>query len=192
MLELEGLVLSIPHKGTCVKEFSPEELAEACEIRAVLEGYAVYRAAPRITPAQLQELQALMQEAQPFIAARDYAAASRANTRFHEIIWEASGKRRLMTTLWTMRDHLQAMRARVFAIEGQAEVGFREHTRILGALEAHDAQLAHELLSRHIFALVEPLRWTEPMAASAGASATAGASAIADVGNLVAVGTASR
>ena len=181
-------MLSIPHKGTCVKVL-PRGLAGR-EIRAVLEGYVVYRLL-RDHPGSTAGTSSLNAEAQPLLQ-RELRGGRRANTRFHESIWEASGKRRLMTTLWTMRDHLQAMRARVFAIEGQAEVGFREHTRILGALEAHDAQLAHELLSRHIFALVEPLRWTEPMAASAGASATAGASAIADVGNLVAVGTASR
>ncbi len=171
MLELEGLVLSIPHKGTCVREFSPEELAEACEIRAVLEGYAALRAAPKITPAQLDELRSLLQAAEPSIAAHDYAAAGSANTRFHEIIWEASGSRRLMSTLETMRDHIQAMRARVFAINGQAEVGFREHIDILEALESHNAPLAQEMLSRHIFALVDPLRWP---AATPAATVTAG------------------
>ncbi len=153
MLELEGLVLSIPHKGTFVTELSEADLRDACEVRAALEAAAGYSAASKITPEQLMELRSLLEQAEAYITVRDYPAAHRTNARFHHLIWEASGNKRLINMLETMMDRIHAISIRLFKVPGQAEVSWGQHKEILDALESRDPQRTRELFFQHILAM---------------------------------------
>lgn len=154
MLELEGLVRGIPHKGTFVTGLSEDDLKDACEVRAALESVAGYSAASKITPEQLAEMRSLLEQARVCIAERDFAAAHNINARFHHRIWEASGNRQVVGMLEMMKDRIHAISARLFRVPGQAEEGWRQHKEILDAIESGDALQARELLFRHILAMI--------------------------------------
>src|SRR3954447_8674556 len=61
-LALENLVAVYPRRGTFVTEINITDLAHISDVRGQLEAHAAYRAAQRLTPAQRDELGALMAE----------------------------------------------------------------------------------------------------------------------------------
>src|ERR671929_824562 len=61
-LALENLVAVYPRRGTFVTEINITDLAHISDVRVQLEGHAAYRAAQRLTPAQRDELDALLAE----------------------------------------------------------------------------------------------------------------------------------
>ena len=61
-LAAEGLVEVIPHRGAAVAELSADEVEEIFLIRRILEGMAARLATQRIGPAQIAELQAVLDE----------------------------------------------------------------------------------------------------------------------------------
>src|SRR5882724_366701 len=86
-LASEGLVRQDAHRGVVVFEPSLDELTETYEIRQVLEPLATGLAAPRLTDAELEVLEALlgqMRSASP----PQYANLNR---EFHRRIYVASG-----------------------------------------------------------------------------------------------------
>ena len=56
-LELEGLVTSIPNKGTYVNGISRDDVQDIYMIRSRLEGLAARLATRRITPEQINEME---------------------------------------------------------------------------------------------------------------------------------------
>src|ERR671923_599140 len=61
-LALENLVCVYPRRGTFATEINITDLAHISDVRVQLEGHAAYRAAQRLTPAQRDELDALVDE----------------------------------------------------------------------------------------------------------------------------------
>lgn len=58
-LEYEGLVASKPQRGFTVTFLTAEEVDEVCQVRTVLEGYAIRVAIPLLTDTDIAELTAL-------------------------------------------------------------------------------------------------------------------------------------
>src|SRR5687768_1814024 len=53
----EGLLVKVPGLGSFVRQVGRDELEELYELRQLLESHATFRAATRLTAAQLRELQ---------------------------------------------------------------------------------------------------------------------------------------
>ncbi|HEX4805749.1 MAG TPA: GntR family transcriptional regulator [Conexibacter sp.] len=145
-LEAMRLVESQPHRGARVRAVSPEELAEAHQVRAALEEYAARRAAERHV--DVTGLQAEVERMSAAAAAGDATAYARHSVSFHRRIVEASGNR-LLREMWNAlrvetRTTLDALRAG-FDLDAAA----RSHQPIVDALAAADADAAAELSRRH-------------------------------------------
>ena len=72
LLHAEGLVLTEPNKGAVVRPLTLTDVEDIYELRAELESYAARRAAARITPDEVAEIDAAIDA---FDAAVDGAAA---------------------------------------------------------------------------------------------------------------------
>ena len=82
-LEQDGLVVTLPRRGTVVAEIGPERLAELGRIRAALEGVAAALAAERLSPADLATLRGILREMRSATAAADQDALDATNERRH-------------------------------------------------------------------------------------------------------------
>jgi DNA-binding GntR family transcriptional regulator len=107
LLESEGLVEQLPNLGAFVRVPTRREIADLSDLRVVLEGFAVARAAKRIKPAQLRELEST------FARMRDLAGRIRdggepafrgklsdeialVDVEFHMILLRAAGNERVL------------------------------------------------------------------------------------------------
>lgn len=100
-LEQEGLLVSVPNKGTFVESLSPVDVAEIYDIREVNEGLATRLLARRVTRGQAEILEELA------LKADDPDATVNDDVAFHSAIIRLSGSPKLGEI---MRSHcLQAL-----------------------------------------------------------------------------------
>jgi len=150
-LELEGLVKTIPNRGTFVVGISEKDIEDIYTIRMYIEGLAAKWAAANITEELLEEMRSIA-ELQKFYAEKnDPFQVWQLDSRFHYILYQASGSRVLKQTLTNMHHYIQ--RTREFSISrlGRAVTTVQEHLNMLNAIEKHDGELAEKLTFEHIF-----------------------------------------
>ena len=142
-LELEDLVSSHPNRGVVVKGFSSEDLQDVSTIRHLLEGQAAYWAAQRVTDEQLHELKDVVELMEFYTAKGDIAHLVALDTRFHELIYEASGSR-------TIRHILASLHHSSLTLPDRAPNSLAEHLRIYRAIEKKDAPEAKAQMEAHV------------------------------------------
>jgi DNA-binding GntR family transcriptional regulator len=149
-LDQEGLVDFVPNKGAVVKVLSEDDVRDIGEIRTNIEGIAARRAATAIKPEQLAALEALIREEISQTSRGAVDQLTQIDSRFHEIIFEASGSRLLNRTLRSF--HHAIRQARHLSLRGahRAEKTLAEHQALLDALRAGDARQAEALMVRHV------------------------------------------
>src|SRR5690606_2559795 len=96
--EQEGILEAIPSGGYSVRQFSVADVADAIELRGVLEGTAARLAAERgITPARQAALRHLVQQLDATVAGpvdgMDLDGYMAFNAQFHDMLGDLSGSR---------------------------------------------------------------------------------------------------
>src|SRR5690606_10448232 len=107
-LEKEGLLERLPSRGFRVRSFTVDEIADAVDVRGVLEGMAARLLAERgASQETLDGLCDAVEAGKKLLAAAerdpnvtvDARAWGRINRRFHEILYESAGNRALVAAL---------------------------------------------------------------------------------------------
>ena len=154
----EGLVDHLPNRGARVRTWSADDLDEAYELRALLEGLGARRAASRVTVDQVERLAALADEmvtVDPSLGHRppgDFADLARLNAEFHALIVTASGSGRLGETLATVVQMPLVLRTyQRYTPEALAR-SHAHHHEIVDALRARDGTWAESVMRSHVLA----------------------------------------
>lgn len=153
----EGLVWIYPNRGAVVRTFTPDDLIQAYDLRAVLEGYAAYQAARRIDAAQLAVLEheaaALERSMQQTFASREEEvhALVAHNQVFHDTIVRASGNARLADLLPLVVDVPLQFRSFSWYTDEERRLSNFFHRSILHALHTRDPDRARALMQEHIY-----------------------------------------
>ena len=150
-LEQDGMVVTLPRRGTVVAEVGPAQLGELGRIRAALEGVAAALAAERITAGDIGTLAAILARMQAGTAAADTEALDEANEEFHALIHHATGNLFLIRSLVSLRayDNLGRHRA-VGSTPRDLPKALAEHRGIVAALRKRDPALAEARMRQHI------------------------------------------
>lgn len=149
-LELEGLVKTIPNRGTLVVGISEKDNDDIYTIRMYVEGLAAKWAATYITADQLEEMRDII-ELQAFYAEkRDYIQVWQLDTSFHSKLYQASGSRVLKQVLSNLHHYIQRVRESSLYKGDRVALTVEEHRKLLEAIEKHDGELAERLAFEHI------------------------------------------
>lgn len=149
-LELEDLVSSHPNRGVVVKGLTTEDLQDVSTIRHLLEGQAAYWAAQRVTDEQLKELREVVELMEFYTAKNDVAHLVALDTRFHELIYEASGSRTIRHILASLHHNIRKARQSSLTLPDRAPNSLAEHLSIFQAIERKDALAAKEQMEAHV------------------------------------------
>ncbi|OJF84542.1 hypothetical protein NS14008_21345 [Nocardia seriolae] len=170
-LQAEGFASSRPYAGVFVAALTEEEAADLLEIRARLEPLCASRAAVRRTPEQLGRLKELTALGQDAVAAGRLDELARLNSRFHEVLAEASGS----TLLAQLTMQLSWKIAWVYSVELPRRAGdsWREHEEICAALEAGDPDRAAAVVAAHISHAASAYRFRKCSDSGAGQASSA-------------------
>lgn len=154
-LELEGLVKIIPNKGAYVIGLTERDIKDIYAARSVLEGLCARWAALYITPEQKKELSENVELSEFYADKGNYAQVCELDTRFHEILYQASGSRIMEHMLLNFHHYVERVRRMSLATEGRAARSNEEHRKILQAIEEKKPQLAEELAHQHVMNTIQ-------------------------------------
>jgi DNA-binding GntR family transcriptional regulator len=103
MLEREGLLHSIPHRGVVVYQPTSEDLREIYEIRIPLEALATERAVPNLTEDDLAHILDLFGSLVAAEHKGDITLSNELNDQFHTRIYVAADRPRLVALITDLR-----------------------------------------------------------------------------------------
>jgi DNA-binding GntR family transcriptional regulator len=149
-LEHEGLVERERHRGARVRLVSEEEAVEILQCRAALEGVAARRAAQKITPAGAEELRSVLERQHAALEAQDLLNASDVNALLHAKIVELSGHATAQRLIRSLNSQMVRFQFRTILIPGRPGQSHAEHTAIIDAVIAGDADKAERAMRKHL------------------------------------------
>lgn len=149
-LEREGLVTTIPNRGSFVSLLGAGDISEVYQIREVLEGLVARLAVERAERAAVPTLRALVRSQQAALRSGDVNAIMRVDMAFHRHLQALAGNERLTALLQNLQDQIRIVFATSITIPGRREKAIAEHRRILAAIERGDAAGAERAARDHI------------------------------------------
>ena len=157
-LELEGLVQLVPNKGAFVTGISEKDVRDIYLIRARLEGLAARMAAKNITPELLDAMEETVVLSEYHAKKEHYEQVCEMDSKFHKLLYKASGSRILEHTLTDFHQYVQRVRMESIMKKRRMEKSNDEHDAILTAIREHDEEKAELVATRHISNTVENLK----------------------------------
>jgi GntR family transcriptional regulator, vanillate catabolism transcriptional regulator len=193
VLEKEGLLVRDSSRSYVVRRFSLQEILDAIEVRAVLEGLAAAQVAQRRLPwSLLREFEMILGEAEEIIGEIERSGPTieltsryyNANERFHTALLDRANNRTISTALEVSAKVPFASvgsMARYSDSAEEAPANDRERTRLLllshlqhqdifEALKAGDASRAETLMREHGHIGIRNLHLSENYANHSGAN----------------------
>lgn len=154
-LQAEGLVRSLAHRRTEVIGLAVEEMLELIEIRAVLEGYLVAKAGPRLDAAAIQRLNEVCDEADRI---DDYGYNwVLKNWEFHRTLYQPSESKAAIALVERFNLRVERYVRRSGGMERLRQAA-AEHRRIVRDIEKKDFAAARARMQEHILQTGEQVR----------------------------------
>ncbi|MGV9423320.1 GntR family transcriptional regulator [Streptomyces sp. NPDC003656] len=146
-LSSEGFIELIPRRGFVVAPFTQQDVRDLFWVQAQLGGELAARAAKKITPEQLDGLEAIVKQQEKAIEADDEDGMVEYGHAFHRQINLAADSHRLSLLL---RSVVKQLPNRFYlSIEGRAAATREEHPLILEALRRRSSRMARSLMEQH-------------------------------------------
>jgi DNA-binding GntR family transcriptional regulator len=171
---VKGVIQHRPNQGAIVPAPDAQDIREAYQVRAELEGLAISLALEWITDEQIDRMRRAQKR---FAATVDKLSAARksnttnhlkkipswveSNDEFHGVVIEASGNRRLKQMIQDL--HLgftRNIRLAALMMDGRRmRENVSQHDAILSAISRHDAIEARKEMTHHILRSGELAVW---------------------------------
>jgi DNA-binding GntR family transcriptional regulator len=150
-LEAEKLVYKMPNVGyRASPRMTREEVQDLYALRLLIEPYAAARAAEKMDDETLAMLQEIDRDMSGVAGGdeRDFARFAEADAKLHRLIATGSGNRLIAETIERLHAHLQIFRS-LYSTNAPEEAA-AEHQRIIEALLAHDPAAAENAVRDHL------------------------------------------
>ena len=146
----EGLLISLPHRGTFVSSVSQEEARGAYEVRHRLEPYAFELASKHLTPQLNAELDDIIARLREAALRKDYSEIIGLDMRFHGIFYSNSGNP-ILIAVWPL---LEGTIRKFVAVAGRQYSRdyndlVRRHEELLANVRAGDMTAVARELADH-------------------------------------------
>ena len=148
-LEQERLIKD-SGKGSVVLGITVEDLMDIMDIRQSIEGLAAYYATLNATKDELHEMVRISELQDFYYSKQDIDHLRQMDDQFHDAIYRLCKRTVLCDTLRPL--HRKTQRYRKLSMEDDLRLArsIREHKAILEALVSGNAELAKELIEKHI------------------------------------------
>ncbi len=150
-LESEGLAMLRPRRGYVVASLNREEIDDVLDLQATLEARAGHAATLRTNDDVARELEACLAQLDRITsrAPVDVNAFAELNLKFHDTLFESSGRPFLCRTLRLLRSNAERYARVAAGMLIDLRQSQAEHRAILEAYRAGDAARVAELCWEH-------------------------------------------
>ncbi len=159
-LTAEGLVSREANRGATVRRISVGEAIQITEARSVLESLIAVHAARHATDADLDDLEAILDDMTAAVAADDSVIYSELNSSLHRRLRQASHHTVAAELVNNLRNRAANHQYRLALMPGRPEESLEQHSAIVRAVTARDEQAAAAAMEKHLLSVIDVLtRW---------------------------------
>lgn len=155
ILSHEGLVETIPRKGTFVSLMVDSSIEEVLMLKAHLESLSARLAAQKITESELKALDCQVKLMENLSKHKVTSNLAEENSKFHMMIRNAAKNPILFQMVMNVIAFDKAFRKRALQYNEEVEEGFCEHKSIFEAIRERDPDLAECRMRQHIMRTAE-------------------------------------
>ncbi len=149
-LELEGLVAIVPNKGAYVKGFTDKDIHDIYIIRSLLEGLCAKWAAENISEEQMKALEESVDLSEFHLHKGNVEQFVEQDSRFHEILYQASGSEVLQDLLTDYHHYIKRVREASIVAKNRSDYTSIEHRNIMLAIKEKNGEQAEKLAHEHV------------------------------------------
>ena len=150
-LELQGLVIIIPKRGTFVFKPTVSDVQQLALFRLMLETTALEQSLANDREGALRALRECVQAMRTALKRKDTHAYATADSRFHEAFFTHCGNSYLVSAFRNVSGRIAALRAHLTVPRPEEQVrSFPEHEAILEAFAERRKKDMRQTLAEHI------------------------------------------
>lgn len=150
MLELEGLVVVVPHKGAEVASITADGMKEVLEVRRALDILCVELACDRVTDMEVDLLYKACEAFEEATRSGDTTDIAACDVEFHEIILKAARNARLTILVNNLSEQMYRYRYEYIKDADIYSQLIEEHRGIYEAIRDRDKSRAVQIAGMHI------------------------------------------
>lgn len=150
LLEADGMVNTVPHRGPAVSTISLEEARQLYAARAVLEGFAGRECARLRDPAVARRMGAALTRLKAAFAKPDMMAVLEAKTDFYAALIGGCQNVFIERMLKPLHDRITLLRITSMSQPKRTNKSLREVTAIWRAIQSGDEDLAERRCMDHV------------------------------------------
>lgn len=157
-LSMEGLLQSVPYRGTIVSDISHSKLLQLVHLRSVIEGTAAYWGTKNISNDDLELMEMKLEKFKQFTLSPPEKnkelelLVRKENYSFHKILSLSANNTYLNQLISNMDSINNTIRDLYYDVSGMREVltSYRDHERIFLAAKNRDCEEAERATTEHI------------------------------------------
>ena len=149
-LAMDGLVIEIPNKGSYVREFTQKDVLDACDLRLMMETYALSQCKDNLTEANLNSLREFLKEFDYHYKKDNIKEYINTDTDFHQFMVSLSTNGMISVAYNRIQPLFQPFRIYSLLERRRFDDSIGEHKRIIGALLKKDIEKAIEENTKHL------------------------------------------
>ncbi len=146
----DGLVVSVPNRGTFVKEFTCRDIDEIFDMRVMLEEYAIRRSRRNMTSQHIETLLDILRQLEYFYAAGDVEEYTRVDAVLHKEMVALGNNSIVSTTYDRVGIMNQQFRVLSLSVRSRFEESLGEHRQVIQALIEGNTAMAEQCNRRHL------------------------------------------
>lgn len=150
LLESQGLLVQIPSRGFFVRAHAPAEIDDLYDLRICIEKHAAVQAAARLTPESRAALRRQLDVLYETAAINDPARQVEEDYRFHRLICEMSGNKRLLRLFDDLASELRIVIGLIGRLYDDPHRIAETHEPLLTAIESGDADKIEAAFEYHL------------------------------------------
>ena len=147
-MQSEGALKQIPNVGFFVATMDLGEMAQLFQVRECVEPFVLQKVFQRVTGEHISRMREHEHEQREALAAKDIARYMAIDISLHSVLLELYGNQHLISLYSKVREKYMFCSNRIAL--GFYPGAIDEHSRVIDAIEAGDAELSLELLNSHI------------------------------------------
>ena len=157
ILETEGLITSLAHRGARVSELSATDLRDMVHVRIMLESFAARLFIERLDDRALRAMQDQVERARAPGYQVDLQANFDLGLEFHDLLVGGCGNRKVVQLHENLKRHQTRYQHFAFARLGRDMRALDEHAEMVAALRARDLPAVEHKIRAHLLRFYEYL-----------------------------------
>lgn len=154
-LERDGLIITLPRRGTFIRDISPESIEVVFSMRGKLEALCVRYLRQQLTPESEELLRSVLKEMKTAASKDDNERFFEADMKLHQTIWQLSKREPVQRALSTIMNPFIFLLARAYSTQTPISQRYKEHAQYIDTVLTAPMSRVEQLVEQYFRRLAE-------------------------------------